>query len=41
MARPDAAFTHYYERMQRISEGLAPTLFVLAAEDIQFGNVLL
>jgi amino acid transporter len=41
MAQPDRNFAHYYERMQLTSDGLGPTLFVLAAEDLQFGNVLL
>jgi len=41
MARPDVSFTHYYQRMQTLSDGMGPTLFVLAAEDLEFGNVLL
>jgi solute carrier family 12 (sodium/potassium/chloride transporter), member 2 len=41
MAVPDDNFTVYYERMQSLSAGLGPTLFVLAAENLQFGNVLL
>jgi len=41
IAEPDENFTRYYERMQKLSAGLGPTLFVLAAEDLPFGNVLL
>jgi solute carrier family 12 sodium/potassium/chloride transporter 2 len=41
MAQPDEEFTRYYERMQAVSASLGPTLFVLAAEDLKFGEVLL
>ncbi len=34
-------FTAYYERLQRMADGLPTTAFVLAAEDLDFGEVLL
>lgn len=34
-------FTAYYERLQRITDGLPTTAFVLASEDMDFAEVLL
>lgn len=41
MADPGEDFPSYYEAMQRRSEGLPTTVFVLASEDLEFDEVLL
>jgi solute carrier family 12 sodium/potassium/chloride transporter 2 len=43
LAPPDKVpdFTAYYEKLQRTTAGLPPTAFVLAAEDLDFAEVLL
>ena len=41
MAEPTGNFVSYYERLQGITDGLPTTIFVLAAEEISFGDVLL
>ncbi len=40
IAEPGEDFTGYYETLQRRAEGLPTTVFVLAAEDLAFGEVL-
>jgi amino acid transporter len=40
IAEPRDDFVHYYERLQRRAAGLPTTLYVLAAEDLEFGEVL-
>ncbi len=40
IAEPGPEFTSYYESLQRRAAGLPTTLFVLAAEDLAFGEVL-
>ena len=40
MAEPDDRFREYYERMQERTQGLPPTLLVLASEDMEFAEVL-
>jgi len=41
MAAPGDDFVDYYEALQQRAEGLPTTVFVLAAEDVAFGEVLL
>jgi len=41
MAEPQGDFAAYYEQLQRRVSGLPTTVFVLAAEDLAFGEVLL
>ena len=43
LAPPDKVpdFTAYYEQLQKTTAGLPPTAFVLAAEDLDFAEVLL
>lgn len=41
MAEPGEDFTRYYGEMQALATGLPTTAFVLAAQDIQFSEVLL
>jgi hypothetical protein len=41
LAEPAENFVSYYENLQRRVRGLPTTAFVLAAEDISFGEVLL
>ncbi|WP_456425506.1 Na-K-Cl cotransporter [Rhodocaloribacter sp.] len=41
MAEPRDGFVAYYEQLQRRVAGLPTTVFVLAAEDLAFGEVLL
>jgi len=41
MAAPGDDFTEYYDRILTRTEGLPTTVFVLAAEDVAFGEVLL
>jgi hypothetical protein len=41
LAEPGDDFVRYYERMQKLTDGLPSTLFVLAAEDLEFGTVLI
>lgn len=41
LAEPDDDFVPYYENLQRRVRDLPTTLFVLAAEDVSFGEVLL
>ncbi|HSG82202.1 MAG TPA: Na-K-Cl cotransporter, partial [Gemmatimonadota bacterium] len=40
IAEPGDDFVHYYERLQQRAAGLPTTLYVLAAEDLEFGEVL-
>jgi len=40
MAPPGKDFRQYYERLQKMSEGLPPTAFVLAAGTTEFSEVL-
>ena len=40
LAEPGEDFRGYYERLHERFEGLPTTLFVLAAEDLAFGEVL-
>ena len=40
IAEPRDDFVHYYERLQQRAAGLPTTLYVLAAEDLEFGEVL-
>jgi solute carrier family 12 sodium/potassium/chloride transporter 2 len=40
MATPLENFTHYYEQLQQRAAGLPTTVFVLAAPDFAFGEVL-
>ncbi|MCH8277291.1 MAG: amino acid permease, partial [Bacteroidetes bacterium] len=41
MATPDGDFTKYYENLQERTRGLPTTVFVLAAENLAFGDVIL
>jgi len=41
MAAPAEEFTGYYELLQRRAKGLPTTVFVLAAEDVAFGEMLI
>lgn len=41
IATPDESFPGYFRNLQQRVEGLPPTLFTLAAEDLAFGEVLL
>lgn len=41
LAAPDEVFSEYFRDLQQRVEGLPPTLFTLAAEDLAFGEVLL
>lgn len=41
MAAPDDDFQSYYSQLQERSSGLPTTVFVLAAEDIDFGEVIM
>ena len=40
MREPDADFQSYYERMRDMVEGMPTTAFVLAAEDMPFGDIV-
>jgi predicted Zn-dependent protease with MMP-like domain len=40
LAEPGDDFARYYERMQKLSEHLPDTLFVLSAQDLSFEKVL-
>ncbi len=40
IAEPGEDFPEYFARLQRRTEGLPTTLFVLAAEDLAFGEIL-
>jgi hypothetical protein len=40
MAQPSENFTSYYERLQEMATGLPTTMFVLAAPDFAFDEVL-
>jgi len=40
MARPDNNFTEYYEQLHAITTGLPTTVFVLAAPDFAFSEIL-
>jgi len=40
MAAPTNDFRRYYDRLQKMSEGLPPTAFVLAAGTLEFSEVL-
>ncbi|MBF2080334.1 MAG: Na-K-Cl cotransporter [Synechococcales cyanobacterium T60_A2020_003] len=40
MATPGENFTQYYENLQRMARDLPPTVFVLAAKDMPFSDVL-
>lgn len=40
LATPDENFTEYYTSLQRKTLGLPPTIFVLAAEDLAFSELL-
>jgi hypothetical protein len=40
VARPDDRFTDYYERLQGLTASLRSTVFVLAAEDLAFDEIL-
>jgi amino acid transporter len=40
MATPDQDFRDYYERLQNLATGLPTTLFVLAAKDMAFEEIL-
>ncbi|CAN5621683.1 Na-K-Cl cotransporter [soil metagenome] len=40
MAAPAENFREYYDRLQKMSEGLPPTAFVLAAGNLEFSEVL-
>jgi len=40
LAEPKNDFTAYYERIHDMTDGLPTTLFVLAGQDISFGDVL-
>lgn len=41
MKAPDNSFLEYYEGMQKMTEDLPTTAFVLAGQDISFGDVLI
>ncbi len=41
LARPQADFELYYQALRQQSAGMPPTLYVLAAEDLAFGEVLI
>ena len=41
MAPPSVDFPQHYRRMQYLAEGLPTTMFVLAAENLSFGEVLI
>jgi len=40
MAKPGESFREYYEGLQRMSEGLPTTAFVLATDTLRFSEVL-
>ena len=40
MREPDEQFQEYYERMRDMVEGMPTAAFVLAAEDMPFGEIL-
>ena len=40
LATPDKGFTEYYTSLQQKTVGLPPTIFVLAAEDLAFSELL-
>ncbi|NEQ51897.1 MAG: amino acid permease [Leptolyngbya sp. SIO3F4] len=40
LATPDEGFTEYYTSLQKKTAGLPPTIFVLAAEDLAFSELL-
>jgi len=40
MAAPDKKFSTYYPQLLSQTEGLPSTIFVLAGEDIEFGEVI-
>jgi len=41
MAEPDGNFVSYYEQLRKRTEGLPSTIFVLAAEEVAFREVLI
>ena len=41
MAEPDEGFAEYYLNLQRVTAGLPTTVFVLAAEELEFGEVIM
>ena len=41
MATPDEKFTSYYENMLHLTEDMPTTVFVLAGQEISFGEVLI
>lgn len=41
MATPEENFTQYYQNLQELTKNLPTTAFVLAGQDISFGDVLL
>lgn len=41
MAQPDEHFVLYYQHLQELTKNLPTTIFVLAGQDISFGDVLL
>lgn len=40
LATPDKGFTEYYTSLQQKTVGMPPTIFVLAAEDLAFSELL-
>jgi hypothetical protein len=40
LATPDKQFTEYYTSLQNKTLGMPPTIFVLAAEDLAFSELL-
>lgn len=40
LAKPDENFVSYYENIHKMTESMPTTLFVLAGQDISFGDVL-
>ena len=41
MAQPNDEYTTYYSRLQEQTNGLPSTVFVLAAEELEFGDVIM